>query len=123
MSTDKEQIERLHEQLTASQAREAKLRESLAQYRTAMVFTRQYVGHEVLPAISGWSWFDADEEAKEAISQSTDDTALREMIQKAGEVMRSRCAKCVELRQGTKFGSPLEDAIRSLPGITLEDLK
>lgn len=25
----------------------------------AIRYTRDYVGHEVLPAVEGWSWFDA----------------------------------------------------------------
>lgn len=33
----------------------------------AMEFTRQYVGKKTLPAIEGWSWYDAEQEAMKAL--------------------------------------------------------
>jgi hypothetical protein len=57
------------------------------------------------------------------LEQPTDATALREMITKAGECMRERCAnKCAE---GDEWAHGLwcEESIRALPGVTLEDLK
>lgn len=41
----------------------------LAQGVEAMRLTREYVGVDTLPAVSGWSWFDWCESAKAAISQ------------------------------------------------------
>ena len=53
---------------------------------------------------------------------SSDNTALEAMIQKAGEVMRERCACKVDwiLAPG---GKTQGDAIRALPGVTIGDLK
>lgn len=42
----------------------AELTDALKKYREAMEFTRQYVGYKTLPEIDGWSWFDADQNAK-----------------------------------------------------------
>ena len=140
-------IEQLQEQLAASQAREAKLREALKMARSEAV-----------------GWYDEARNFNEhrhkhpdwllsidaALSQPTDDTALRELIQKAGEVMRERCAKHLENNAqalaedygsddlgGLSFGSGtaadlrmdafngwMEDAeaIRTLPAVTLDDL-
>lgn len=47
------------------------LEEALIQYREAMELTRQYVGYETLPPIPGWSWFDADERAKQVLKDLT----------------------------------------------------
>ena len=50
----------------------------------------------------------------EALALPQDTTALESMIAKAGEVMRERCVEeCDEARE----------AIRALPGVTMEDLK
>jgi hypothetical protein len=42
--------------------------EALEKCRDGFEFTRQYVGSETLPAIEGWSWYDGDVAAKEAIT-------------------------------------------------------
>jgi len=42
---------------------------ALNEYRQAMELTRQYVGYMTLPAIEGWSWYDADQKAKEALAE------------------------------------------------------
>ncbi len=41
---------------------------ALEECRQAFDFTRQYIGEEKLPAIKGWSWFDADTKAREALA-------------------------------------------------------
>ena len=51
-------------------AKVKKYRDALLQYREAMEFTRQYVGYEMLPEIKGWSWYDADCIAKEALEET-----------------------------------------------------
>ena len=45
---------------------------ALVQCSEAFEFTRQYVGYRMLPAIKGWSWFDADERAKELLIKYKD---------------------------------------------------
>ena len=101
------EIERLNKNLlwsmqctAESEAREVKLREALEAVSTAkergfcIGYAKGYVDKIlVLPA---------------------DDTALREMIAKAGEVMRLRCERESWL---------MTPVIRTLPGVTLEDLK
>jgi hypothetical protein len=57
------------DELAAAEAREAKLRE-------AIHFIREYVGEERLPALPGWSWFDA-------LNLPADDTALKEALKQA----------------------------------------
>jgi hypothetical protein len=42
--------------------------EALEKCRKGFELTRQYVGYETLPAIEGWSWYDGDVAAKEAIT-------------------------------------------------------
>lgn len=49
-----------------SALREAK--EALSSCRDGVEFTRQYIGYGMLPAIVGWSWFDADQSAHKAIA-------------------------------------------------------
>ena len=36
----------------------------MKQAREAFEFTRQYVGYHLLPALEGWSWYDADQALK-----------------------------------------------------------
>lgn len=64
----------------------------------------------------------------ETLSLPTDDTALRELIAKAGEVMRERCERVpdrVPIRVGNAgiWGVEVFKEIRALPGVSLEDLK
>ena len=102
------------EKLAASQAQIKVLRDALKQCREAFEFTRQYVGYETLPAIEGWSWFDADTKAKAALAQPTDDSALRELL----KAERERCAK-VCMKQCSVIEEPHEfercaEAIRAM---------
>lgn len=64
------------------------------------------------------------------LTMPTDDTALREMIAKAGEVMREGCdSKVTTMRLAyhredcSLYAGNVAEAIRTLPGVTLEDLK
>jgi len=41
---------------------------ALRQCMTGFEYTRQYVGYKMLPAIKGWSWFDADQMARKALA-------------------------------------------------------
>lgn len=53
----------------------------------------------------------------------SNDTALREMIAKAGEVTKERCAVKVKQLYGNRASSYVDSEIHALPGVTLEDLK
>lgn len=62
------------------------------------------------------------------LAAPSDATALNELIDKAGEVMRERCLFEIDPKnytndfaQGVVYGCC--DEIRALPGVTLEDLK
>lgn len=114
-------------ELAASQAREAKLREALeklVRFNSSNEYT------EVLSAYIA--------NGRKALSQPTDDTALREMIQKAGEVMRGKTINELETYRIPVGNSPsgelacewtydalkeIRDEIRTLPVVTLDDLK
>ena len=62
--------------------------------------------------------------AQEALALPSDDAALREMIAKAGEVMRERCVAAMGADKGPLCGTKYAtDAIRALPGVTMEDLQ
>lgn len=79
--------------------------------------------------------FYEEEEFRKQIQMLTDTTALESMVQKAGEVMRERAAKGVEKeavqivvdgREERAYNNAVADcanAIRAIPGVTLEDLK
>ena len=41
------------------------------QAREALRLTREYVGEDALPAIEGWSWYDADNALRTAIDAAT----------------------------------------------------
>ena len=56
-----------HDELVAQRN---ELLSALEQCRDAFEYTRQYVGYETLPPINGWSWFDADQRAKDAIAKA-----------------------------------------------------
>ena len=91
----------------ASQAREQQLREALV----------------IADNAGDDEWYPyTPEQAKTAIGKALalpqDTSALAAVVQKAGEVIRERCVYAAD--------NPLwdtEDAIRALPGVTLEDLK
>lgn len=53
-----------------------------------------------------------------ALALPQDNTALREMIAKAGEVMRERCKD-----EAFLHGHCIDNEIRALPGVTLENLQ
>ena len=89
-------IEKLAALMLAAQAREAKLIEAMNLYFDQYPhMTKGYI--------------------IDAIAQPTDNTALREMVAQAGEVMRERTLS------GTT--ALFANRIRLLPAITLDDLK
>lgn len=49
--------------------RERRLREALVQCREAFRLTHEFLGEKRLPAIEGWSWFDADNRAKALLEE------------------------------------------------------
>ena len=116
-------------QLAASQAREQQLREALVACVCAMQDYQAGIGITEL--------FDKGERLGRLVllSEKQDTTAFEAMIQKAGEVMRERAAKgaekeavqiVVDGREERAYNNAVADcanAIRALPGVTLEDLK
>lgn len=102
------EIELLRQQLTASQAREQQLRETLE------FFFPDWRNYNPL----SWQY-----KAKQALSLPSDTTALSAMITKAGEVMRERVFdECFRLGILSLDGRFMDD-IRALPGVTLDDLQ
>ncbi len=103
--------------IAASQAREQQLREALQTYVDE---------HEECTDPDDWMAMtcsiEAHHVADEAISLPSDTTALEAMIAKAGEVMRERCVS-VTTKIMTGGLDAYGNAIRALPGVTLEDLK
>ena len=67
---DGDEILALREQLERVTAQRDTCLEALKACREGFEFTRQYVGYEALPAIEGWSWFDADQLARAAIARA-----------------------------------------------------
>lgn len=63
-----EAIDELEATIAAQSAALAVAKEALDKCLDGFEFTRQYVGHEVLPAIKGWSWFDGKVAAKEVLA-------------------------------------------------------
>lgn len=100
----------LRQQLAASQARELQLREALV--NTVKLFK----GDHSAPLSS-----EVIKQQDNALALPSDTTAIETMIQKAGEVMRERCASFAETSFAYRFDNA--NAIRALPGVTLEDLK
>ncbi len=120
IGSDKELIEQLQKQLAASQIREAKLRgalEKLVRFNSSNEYT------EVLSTYIS--------NGREALFQPADDTAIRELISKAGEVMRKRCIAISQNEMDDQYvdsdpwysARACRDSIREIPSITLEDLK
>ena len=89
-------IEKQAAELAAEQAKNVGLREALLEYRT---------------------FFSSITAGKEALSAPSDTSALETMIAKAGEKMRER------IRIAKAQGWLSDGLIRTLPGVTLEDLK
>lgn len=103
-------------QLAESQALEAVLREALDAVQ--QVANRS-------EGIAGWhlngdlaSWDELLPEVEQALSQPTDDSALKAIVQRAGEVMRERCESMLRYQGGFNL-----DLVHALPGVTLEDLQ
>ena len=97
-------IDKLATALVAAEAREAKLRE-------ALVLLREQCS--TLPFVTSV--------VDDALAQPADNnTALRELVAKAGEVMRERCICSI---RGYMHWVKTTDQIRALPGVTLEDLQ
>ena len=110
------EVESLLRQLAASQAREQQLRKALEYFFPA------WQKYEPL----NWKY-----RAKQALSQPTDTTALQALIEKAGEVAAELSASACQhvIDSGEYDGhqqyaaAACRDAIRALPGVTLEDLR
>lgn len=100
-------------------AREAKLREALDAVQQVANGSEGIAGWHMNGDIA--SWDSILPEVEQALALPADDTALREMIEKAGEVMRERCAKFV--KQNIYSNQTDIEAIRALPGVTLENLQ
>ena len=96
-----DEIESLRQQLAASQAREVRLREAL-----------RHLHHNARK--SGANMGLALDVAKDALALLQDTAALEAMIAKAGECMRERCERESWL---------MAPVLRSIPGVTLEDIK
>lgn len=130
-----EEIESLRQKLAASQAREQQLREALMELvscknlkseieairfagpsgyngerwkQVALEKEREYIKRKP----------DAWIAACEALATPSDTTALSAIVAKAGEVMRERC-----LNDIWYMPIPQENAIRAIPGVTMDDLK
>lgn len=116
-------IERLRNELCASQAREAKLREALEKSR-AVFDSYVKIHRDKTPP-------DGEKAARnafyrgvcdDALAQPTDTSALEEVIAKAGEVMRERCCYA-QYKMTERHPCSVAVEIRALPGVTLEDLQ
>ena len=104
--------------LAASQLREQQLREALDAVQQVANRSEGIAGWHMNGDIA--SWDSILPEVEQALALPADATALREMIEKAGEVMRERCV--IELyKRDDEFIT--ERAIRAIPGMTLEDLQ
>ena len=99
---------RLRQQLAASQAREALLR---GQILCMIDRWWPFVHKELFASDTARELY---REASDSIQPPYDTTALEAMIAKAGEVMRERCERESWL---------MAPVLRSIPGVTLEDLK
>ena len=86
-------VERLkahNEQLTSTIAKMRSNTEetvlALKEFSKAMEYTRQYVGYETLPAIPGWSWFDADEAAKGLIERISNGDVQESYVNQSADI-------------------------------------
>lgn len=114
-------IEQLKQQLAASQAREVQLRDALGH-----IFG--YWNGDTIDVVMLDALEHIEDVAHEVLTLSQDTTAIKEMIAKACEVMRTRCDKVLEdMRE--EYGDEevsaawVFHAIRNLPDVTLEDVK
>lgn len=110
------------QQLVESQALVTRLREALDAVQQVANRSEGIAGWHLNGGIA--SWDSILPEVDEALALPSDNTALREMIAKAGEVMRERCVAAMGADKGPLCGTKYAtDAIRALPGVTLEDLQ
>jgi hypothetical protein len=114
-----EDAKELRQQLAASQAREQQYRDAIESYLAAndpseFVCVCDFsVGHLCGPCFA----HKQQTPLRKSLAKPQDTSALQAIIAKAGEVMREWCAEKAFPR------GILEDAIRALPGVTLEDLQ
>lgn len=113
----------LHEQLASAQADNLRLREHVDE----LIELCTPSSCECDPAV-GYQCrachpVSAVKAAKQALSSQPDTSAIAEVVARAGEVMRGRCAvRAVETGDYMSVGKHVAGAIRALPGVTLEDL-
>ena len=116
-------IERLRQQLAASQLQIQRLREVLRHPFINWIwhqYQETYTPKDTdFPQHESGVFLD---DVAAALALPKDITALEAMIQKAGEVMRQRSMK-VAFDIEPNANGPIEAAISALPGVTLEDLK
>lgn len=112
---------RAGERIAASQAMERQLREAL----DLLVFQHHDWGlGDVCSATFAQQNRELIQNARKALALPQDTTALKALIAKAGEVMRERCAvRAMETGDYMSVGKHVAGAIRTLPGVKLEDLK
>lgn len=128
-------LECAEEQLAASQAREAQLREALESVAKALIELKDsFAERGARPETPGkremwdlaWSSY---EKLLEVTNQPVNTTALDSLIAKAGEVMRVRCLKGLASSSSCFTASEVhiknlgDKSIRALPGVTIEELK
>ena len=107
-----EGMAKCREQLAESQAREAKLREALTYAQRATCLAADDAPDSPIGKLYAV--------VSLALTLPSDNTALRKLVAKAGEVMRERCDTAVLYEHGLDCQA---EAIRDLPIVTLEDLK
>jgi hypothetical protein len=105
-------VRALQSEIAASQARERQLREVLGICLKEIESWCDEVGYERFN----------HPEVNKALALPQDTSALEALITKAGEVMRERCVQEWIVALQTP-GVTVDDAIRALPGVKLEDLK
>lgn len=104
-----QKILQLEQQLAAEQAKNVGLRELVEHF--ALID----LGRSLLPGDFGlWVL-----RARKAIATPSDTSSLEAIVKKAGEVMRERCAS--ESCRSHEYDAT--KAIRTIPAVTLEDLK
>lgn len=114
------------QQLAASQAREAQLREAL---EDANDFVERHSNR--WDGINGKHPYTVFESSRKALALPQDTIALEAMIAEAGEVMRERCSDSAHAEMDEQYtdSSPwyaaraCREAIRDIPCVTLEDLQ
>lgn len=115
---------RLLTNLASSQLREQQLREALEAVHAVSLQSHGIDGWHLNGEIATWD--ELLPEVAEALNIPTDDTALRGMIAKAGEVMRGRCAVASKPAHPDGHYTHVNAVARNIctiPGVTLEDLK